>query len=184
MWMDAASTRLSIEHSAERQLRLLNHGGQSRHLVDLSIEHSAERQLRPLRTPSLILPLFALSIEHSAERQLRPFNPGKLNAVRDSPLSIEHSAERQLRPDARERFPPVVCGGGGAIRVESFGCAGALRTCRSASLPCKELPDVLSTVGWLCFAVDEWRNKILWVRGDWTDVRRCPNALLQTQTMR
>ena len=99
-------------------------------------------------------------------------------------LSIEHSAERQLRPDARERFPPVVCGGGGAIRVEPFGCAGALRTCRSASLPCKELPDVLSTVGWLCFAVDEWRNKILWVRGDWTDVRRCPNALLQTQTMR
>ena len=125
-----------------------------------------------------------LSIEHSAERQLRPdYMARKRSAVVDF-QSIEHSAERQLRPVARERFPPVVCGGGGAIRVEPFGCAGALRTCRNASLPCKELPDVLSTVGWLCFAVDEWRNKILWVRGDWTDVRRCPNALLQTQTMR
>ena len=66
------TNNLSIEHSAERQLRLDEPpGGIDGHLRPLSIEHSAERQLRLVPVLVYDARQIVLSIEHSAERQLR-----------------------------------------------------------------------------------------------------------------
>ena len=63
----------------------------------LSIEHSAERQLRPASATVTVSTPWSLSIEHSAERQLRPEDRERGTEERRRRLSIEHSAERQLR---------------------------------------------------------------------------------------
>ena len=119
-----SALRLSIEHSAERQLRHGQHLRGQNHDGELSIEHSAERQLRPgqarrawqqARRPPLNRTFSRkaietlrgrnggrcrrgrLSIEHSAERQLRPSQRAEWRGGESFSLSIEHSAERQLR---------------------------------------------------------------------------------------
>ena len=73
--VSAGISILSIEHSAERQLRLYIMLRQPSPRHQLSIEHSAERQLRLVLLLQKRFCPAQLSIEHSAERQLRPRDP-------------------------------------------------------------------------------------------------------------
>ena len=114
---------LSIEHSAERQLRR-RFSSTVRFIVCSPFNRAFSRKAIETRTHSprrTSTPLW-LSIEHSAERQLRPTESRMINPIlyyafnrafsrkaietrswtnpscgMSTPLSIEHSAERQLR---------------------------------------------------------------------------------------